>query len=131
MVDKARAESTTGATQKRVVGRPFQKGQSGNPSGRPRNVFTQALHNGVTPEIAAQITQQLIDLALSGDLKAIEVLLDRIEGKAVARQEQGKPGEFDALAPLAELSTDELRALIRPVPSPSKRAKAMPHGGQS
>lgn len=78
--------------------KPFPKGVSGNPAGRPRGVensrtrllrileLTQKKRNPVTGEdeefsIAEQMDLQLINKALKGDLKAYEILFDRLEGK--------------------------------------------------
>lgn len=100
-------------TAKRVVGRPFKPGVSGNPNGRPKDVLANALREKMTEETAAALSDTLYRMALGGDLRAIEVVLDRTLGKAIARQEQGSPGEFDALSALRDLSSDELRAMIR------------------
>ena len=78
--------------------RPFPKGVSGNPAGRPKGVpnsktrllrileLTQKKRNPVTGEdeefsIAEQMDLQLINKALKGDMKAYEILMDRLEGK--------------------------------------------------
>jgi hypothetical protein len=70
------AETTAGKQR----GKPFQKGQSGNPDGRPRgsrNATTLALETLLDGQAAA-LTQKAIDLALSGDLAALRLCLDRI-----------------------------------------------------
>ena len=76
---------------------PFKVGNPGGP-GRPKGVpnsktrllrileLVQKKRNPVTGEdeefsIAEQMDLQLIKKALNGDLKAYEILLDRLEGK--------------------------------------------------
>src|SRR4029077_19494962 len=61
-------------------GRPFQKGQSGNPAGRPRgsrNATTVAMEMLLDGQAEA-LTQKAIDLALAGDMAALRLCLDRI-----------------------------------------------------
>lgn len=78
--------------------KPFPKGVSGNPNGRPKGVensktrllrlleLVTKVRNPVTGEeeefsIAEQLDMQIIAKARKGDLKAYEILLDRLEGK--------------------------------------------------
>lgn len=61
-------------------GRPFEKGKSGNPNGRPkgsRNATTLALETLLDGQATA-LTQKAIDLALAGDMAALRLCLDRI-----------------------------------------------------
>ena len=77
---------------------PAQKGEVRNPKGRGKGVLNSktrllrllelvtTARNPVTKEeeefsIAEQMDMQLIKKALNGDLKAYEIILDRLEGK--------------------------------------------------
>src|SRR4051812_42771506 len=70
------AENTTGKQR----GRPFKRGKSGNPDGRPkgaRNITTVALEALLDGQAIA-LTQKAIDLALAGDIAALRLCVDRI-----------------------------------------------------
>ena len=69
----------TAETAKRARGRPFPKGQSGNPAGRPRgssNRATRAAEMLLDGEAAA-LTRKAVELALAGDQAALRLCLDR------------------------------------------------------
>lgn len=95
--------------------KPFVKGDPRiNRGGRPPALFTQALIRKLTPARAAAIAEQVLALAEGGDLEAIKLAWDRLEGKAVAREEHAGPGAFDL--DLSAVETGVLkRALKRAV----------------
>jgi len=69
----------TAKTARRGRGRPFAKGQSGNPGGRPRgstNRATRAAELLLDGEAAA-LTRKAVELALAGDPAALRLCLDR------------------------------------------------------
>jgi hypothetical protein len=69
----------TAETAKRARGRPFPKGQSGNPAGRPRgssNRATRAAEMLLDGEATA-LTRKAVELALAGDQAALRLCLDR------------------------------------------------------
>src|SRR6478609_3106687 len=70
---------TPDKTGKKQAGR-FARGQSGNPEGRPkgsRNATTVALETLLDGQATA-LTQKAIDVALTGDIPALRLCLDRI-----------------------------------------------------
>lgn len=58
----------------------FQPEQSGNPAGRPKNSVTTLLKN-TDKETTKKIAKKLTELAEDGDLKAIDMFIDRTDGK--------------------------------------------------
>lgn len=64
-----------------------------------------ALKGKMTSEKAEALAEVILQKALSGDLAAAQMVWDRLEGKAIGRQEQGSPGDFTGLEdkPIAEL----------------------------
>ena len=75
-------------------GTPYKPGQSGNPAGRPKMTRNQRLGKLMDGVLKAKLRQddgylaealavRLIQLARKGSLKAIEMILERTEGRAV------------------------------------------------
>ena len=60
----------------------FSPGQSGNPQGRPKS---SANGTKLLDQNSRKILRQLIEKAVAGDLKAIELCLDRIMPRLKAR----------------------------------------------
>jgi hypothetical protein len=77
--------------------KPFKKGQSGNPNGRPKklpeldkllaDVLGEENANGITA--AEAILKKLRAMAAAGNIRAAELLLDRGYGKAKQTIEHG------------------------------------------
>lgn len=89
--NKNDAENSIGTAEKRVIGRPFPPGTSGNPGGRPaRKLVDLALEEQLEANNYAQaieIAQALIAKAKSGDVAAIKLVAERTEGKALQKIE--------------------------------------------
>lgn len=72
---------------KRVIGRPFQPGQSGNPNGRPKSKpFKKALSDALKAaeddsEVLKAVALALVTKAKEGDVQAIKEIADRMDGK--------------------------------------------------
>ena len=72
--------SAANSKKKSAGGRPFKKGQSGNPAGRKRGVRNK-LSRGVMDALRAQsepLTRALIDAAKGGDSTALRLCFDRL-----------------------------------------------------
>ena len=104
---------------KRVVGRPFVKGDERiNRGGRPPAVLTQAMMSKLTPAVAARLLDVVIAAAEDGEQWAMAMLWDRMEGKSVARTESGGPGEF--AEELEPDEVDQIRSALKVVRGRSK-----------
>jgi ribosomal protein L17 len=91
MADKQQ-ENNKAVGKRASVGRPFKKGQSGNPAGRPKSLtlseaYRRELakidpHDALGRTFAEVLAEQMIVKASKGDVAALREIADRVEGKA-------------------------------------------------
>jgi hypothetical protein len=84
----------------------FIKGESGNPGGRPASELsiTALIDSAVTREDWDFIIKQLLKQARRGNLKAIEMLMDRRFGKPA--QQLQHSGELEHVVTMIEIVKD-------------------------
>ena len=73
-----------------TVGNRWKKGESGNPHGR-RNAYTDLIKEFSFTKTGEKerrevVVSKLFQLAERGDLRAIQFIVERLEGKALERQ---------------------------------------------
>lgn len=95
--------------------KPFAPGQSGNPAGRPRNLpgIDEMLINVFDRNSVISILSGLKKKAVSGDVRACELILDRCYGKL--KQSNEINIEFD------NLTESQLDTLINRILQTSKQ----------
>jgi hypothetical protein len=84
-------------------GRPFEKGRSGNPAGRPRGIgkrASQAMQQLLDREVEA-LTCKALELALDGNPTALRMCLDRI---GPTRRERTVPVKLPPVRDAADLA---------------------------
>ena len=75
----------------------WKKGQTGNPEGR-RNAYTDLIKEFSFTKVNEKerrevVVSKLFQLAERGDLRAIQFIVERLEGKALERQERTTKSE--------------------------------------
>jgi hypothetical protein len=105
--------------------KPFEKGESGNPAGRPKGAknrstiakywleVNQNLKNPLTGESQTMSQEDLMTLALikkarDGDVNAYKALMDSGYGAPVQQIEQTQTN-----VDLSDLTTDEIKDLLK------------------
>ena len=79
------------------LGNRWKKGESGNPNGR-RNAYTDLIRELSFQKVNDKerreiILSKLFQLAERGDLRAIQFIVERLEGRALERQERTTKSE--------------------------------------
>jgi hypothetical protein len=91
------AENSGEKQPRRGPGRPFQKGRSGNPAGKPRGARHRitVLAETLLAKDAGNVVRVVVDAAKGGDMAACRLVLDR-----VLPPRKGRPVRF-SLPPIA------------------------------
>ena len=115
--------------------RPWPKGVSGNPSGRSaKAVLSDAIRRELEAKSgrsdnATHIARRLVTMAKAGNLTAIEIIADRVEGRPVQASHisgpDGGPIEMGQTATRAEIEARivELLAVANPPKGEKKRGR--------
>jgi hypothetical protein len=114
--------------QQKQRGRPFVKGQSGNPAGRPRRTrigSANAVQSALESEAEA-LGRKAVELALNGDAAALRLCLDRLmplrRDRAVALALPSIRAAGDITAAMATIIAAVTRGKISPGKGPSWRS---------
>ena len=106
---------------------PWPKGQTGNPNGRPKGCTMQArLRDAIEratrdgKDFGDAIAAVLIKLALAGDVKAIALVYERLDGKPI--QPVKLSGDDDG-APIRLAAFESALAKAYPKPKRAKKSK--------
>ncbi len=101
----------------RPRGRPFGAGadpRRNTTSGRRPNPATAALREAVGDQDLRDMWRAGIGYARDGSVQWAGLIAAYLDGKPIARAEQGEPGDFER-PDLSEFSTEDLKAAIRAV----------------
>jgi hypothetical protein len=110
----AQNSDKTAARAKRVIGRPFPKGTSGNPGGRPKKrLIDEVLEELLLRDdsaVAQTVAAALLKKAKRGDVKAIQLLAERVQGKP--RQAVQLTGAYGGPIELRDVTREQVRERI-------------------
>ena len=94
-------------TEKKIRGRPFQPGNPGRPPGS-KNQTTRLIEQLVGDE-GEKLTRKIIELALAGNVKCLEMCLDRLlprrNGRPVDFSMPEVTGTHDIVAAMAAITS--------------------------
>ena len=124
MTEKLLAENSP--KKQRGPGRPFRKGESGNPAGKPpgtRHRATRAVQSLLDGE-AEVLTRKCVDMALAGDSTALRLCLDRLCPPARERM-------IDVGLALPELTADNLPQAVATIVEAVAAGQLLPGEGQA
>lgn len=80
-VVKLRPSSIITAPVQHVIGRPWAKGQSGNPRGKPKGAWSRRTVGASLAQVLARkgkgVLKKAIEVALAGDVSAMRLILER------------------------------------------------------
>jgi hypothetical protein len=84
----SKAQNSEPSGKKKPFGRPFQKGQSGNPGGRPKKKQITEIYESILKKAKnrKQIEEIILKIILSGRMASVLTLremAERVEGKVV------------------------------------------------
>ena len=106
---------------------PFEKGESGNPAGRPRGARNQAtlLMQNLLADDAEAIGRKAIEMAKAGDLAAIRLCMDRL---APARKDEPVAFELPPIEKPADIvaATASIVAALPPASSRPRKPPSLP-----
>jgi hypothetical protein len=107
-------------TARKQRGRPFEQGESGNPSGKPkgaRHRTTLVIEKLLEGE-AEEIGRKAIELAKSGDTVALRLCLERVapvrKGRPISLALPSMNTPADVTAAMSAIITQMARASFRP-----------------
>lgn len=104
---------SAGNSGKTVIGRPFQKGVSGNPSGRPKDTeemkAVKEIMNAGSPKAAQTLVELLDSEKEIMRYYAAQEILNRTLGKPVQSQEINVSGNLDVRGQVRALLQERLR----------------------
>lgn len=96
----------------------FKKGQSGNPTGRPKSpLFTTALRARLEkePKVLEDIISKLLALAMKGDASALKLVVGYLDGGVISRNSQTDTQGKDVLNPRPLMTLDEFNQIPPPL----------------
>lgn len=103
-------ETASDLMAKRGKGKPFPRGKSGNPGGRPKDDCSPTSHlkQWATPENLKKMVDAVGTAAISGNMKAVDLIFDRLDG-LLQPILQGPSIDLEAVAMAMKAKREQLR----------------------